>query len=617
MPALAGWSWVKKFESCLWHACVLKGRDTWWMGHHGTDLQQWFSQHLHLTQLAQPKSCSSFLTETNQMHALTLFFASVSILNLTIVQRPHFSSIGAATVFDCSNVHSDWCQLQCALSSHNQFGHVQNCARKTMNDFQHKKLLLVEQTSQDENWLCQWSFRPMNMWVACLMWCQLSMSSCGTKKTSNVLTRHTSPPEVVSPSHLLSCTKQSACESFWEQNRHSIKSWLTDSADATDIAHNHCQISVLCWQVFDWWDQNMKTEPWLSPNLKAAQKFAAFCPVWQLNSSCSQNLRPCPKPLGQLPNASVLCSFSFAAALLSKQQTIERSCGWGNVVMKQANQSFCGQVICRSLLGTQVFTKISLQWSKCQHWGNLITISHAQRRTKCLGTDAPTMSLPQLTTSQHVPPIWRANCNTPNWAQSRASSCRAHSSGIHTRKWRSSSARDWSLLLSPVFHKQWRTLLRRVTSHCQKTLVCGMQRLHLLDRHMPLGHVLFLIAQCKLSSQNIHSKVDNKSATSTPILRVEASFISVERGLHRGILSQISLKHHICFSSFQSLQFSFANNSKGLWLLTQCKMQTVTLWVEETILLKQGEGESNVVCQRCCCSLKNTSSSSCTGTSAS
>jgi len=35
--------------------------------------------------------------------------------------------------------------------------------------------------------------------------------------------------------------------------------------------------------------------------------------------------------------------------------------------------------------------------------------------------------------------------------------------------------------------------------------------------------------------------------TGTPILHVEASFISAERGLRRGILSRTSLKHHIHF----------------------------------------------------------------------
>jgi len=59
--------------------------------------------------------------------------------------------------------------------------------------------------------------------------------------------------------------------------------------------------------------------------------------------------------------------------------------------------------------------------------------------------------------------------------------------------------------------------------------------------------------------------VANK-VTTTPILRAEVSFISAERGLSRGILSRTSLKCYTYFSSFWSfkLQFSFANNSKGL-----------------------------------------------------
>jgi len=43
-------------------------------------------------------------------------------------------------------------------------------------------------------------------------------------------------------------------------------------------------------------------------------------------------------------------------------------------------------------------------------------------------------------------------------------------------------------------------------------------------------------------------KVITKHVTGTPILHVEASFISVERGLRRGILSWTSLKHYIHFS---------------------------------------------------------------------
>jgi len=64
-------------------------------------------------------------------------------------------------------------------------------------------------------------------------------------------------------------------------------------------------------------------------------------------------------------------------------------------------------------------------------------------------------------------------------------------------------------------------------------------------------------------------RVDNESATGTPIRHLEASFISVERGLRQGILSRTSLKHCFWFRSFLSLWFSFANNSKGLQLLAQ------------------------------------------------
>jgi len=42
-----------------------------------------------------------------------------------------------------------------------------------------------------------------------------------------------------------------------------------------------------------------------------------------------------------------------------------------------------------------------------------------------------------------------------------------------------------------------------------------------------------------------NSQLNNKSAKGTLLLCVEASFISAERGLHQGILSQTSLKCHI------------------------------------------------------------------------
>jgi len=50
-----------------------------------------------------------------------------------------------------------------------------------------------------------------------------------------------------------------------------------------------------------------------------------------------------------------------------------------------------------------------------------------------------------------------------------------------------------------------------------------------------------------------HSQLDNKSITGMPILQVEASFISAERGLRGGILSQTTLKCYIHYSLIPKL----------------------------------------------------------------
>jgi len=52
----------------------------------------------------------------------------------------------------------------------------------------------------------------------------------------------------------------------------------------------------------------------------------------------------------------------------------------------------------------------------------------------------------------------------------------------------------------------------------------------------------------RLTQAIVVNKVITNCATGTPILHVEASFISVERGLRQGILSRTSLKHYIHFS---------------------------------------------------------------------
>ena len=136
-------------------------------------------------------------------------------------------------------------------------------------------------------------------------------------------------------------------------------------------------------------------------------------------------------------------------------------------------------------------------------------------------------------------------------------------------KWRQSASFIWRndqcsivMFQSKLVALNW--LLRRTMNHCRKTLVCATQRLCLLDRCMRLEHVLFWVVQHKLSLWNSHSQLNNKSAIGTLILHAEASFIPVERGLPRGILSQTFLKCHFCFGSFLSLPFLFTNNSKGV-----------------------------------------------------
>jgi len=71
---------------------------------------------------------------------------------------------------------------------------------------------------------------------------------------------------------------------------------------------------------------------------------------------------------------------------------------------------------------------------------------------------------------------------------------------------------------------------------------------------MCIEHVLFWIV---LTQAVIVKQVTTNHTTGMPILYVEVSFISAERGMRREILSRTSLKCHIQFSSVLSLQFSF------------------------------------------------------------
>ena len=60
------------------------------------------------------------------------------------------------------------------------------------------------------------------------------------------------------------------------------------------------------------------------------------------------------------------------------------------------------------------------------------------------------------------------------------------------------------------------------------------------------------------------NKVTTNCTTGTPILHVEALFNPAERGLRRRSRAEPLSNVTFILASFQSLQFSFANNSKGL-----------------------------------------------------
>jgi len=64
-------------------------------------------------------------------------------------------------------------------------------------------------------------------------------------------------------------------------------------------------------------------------------------------------------------------------------------------------------------------------------------------------------------------------------------------------------------------------------------------------RYIRLEHILFWIVSTRAIIVN---KVKTNYTTGAPILHVEALFISAERGLRQGILSQTSLKYYIHFS---------------------------------------------------------------------
>ena len=104
------------------------------------------------------------------------------------------------------------------------------------------------------------------------------------------------------------------------------------------------------------------------------------------------------------------------------------------------------------------------------------------------------------------------------------------------------------------------------------TLACASQRPCLSDRQKEMHVHQTHFVMDRFDTSVVVKQVAANCATSTLILHAEASFTSAQRGLRRGISSRTSLKHHIWFGSFLSLQFSFTNNSKGLQLLAQCRL---------------------------------------------
>jgi len=101
---------------------------------------------------------------------------------------------------------------------------------------------------------------------------------------------------------------------------------------------------------------------------------------------------------------------------------------------------------------------------------------------------------------------------------------------------------------SPAIHKWWRSLLRRVANHRQQALVCVFLTVA-CDQNMFCSGSFDTSCCCR----RVIPKWTTIFTTGTPILHLEASFISAERGLRREILSQTSLNHNIHFSSILKL----------------------------------------------------------------
>jgi len=128
---------------------------------------------------------------------------------------------------------------------------------------------------------------------------------------------------------------------------------------------------------------------------------------------------------------------------------------------------------------------------------------------------------------------------------------------IHKRY---ASQRVGLVATSPTLRKQWRRSPRTMSKTkrpCKTTAACFTLPTTPRRRFVLDGTTRAIVV----------SKVMTNCATGTPILHAEASFNSAERGLRRGSRAEPLSNVAFILASFQSLQFSFANNSKGLWLL--------------------------------------------------
>jgi len=134
---------------------------------------------------------------------------------------------------------------------------------------------------------------------------------------------------------------------------------------------------------------------------------------------------------------------------------------------------------------------------------------------------------------------------------------------------------------SPVTYHQWRMLLGRVTNHRHKMLVHMTWQPHLVDCCMQSEHVLFHFPQHELSLQRWPHPIEWQ----VWVWLVRRFFTWKHRSSQQredyaeGSWAEPLLNITFCFSlSWAHWRLSFANNSKGIWLLAQCKQKSFTFF---------------------------------------